>query len=164
MIELSIDQQRQGLTALSKAIAEESDGKALKRDFAKRLREVIQPIRAQVIRRLMQTGGSSHPGPGMREAIARQVRAGVRFSGRDTGVNLVQRARGMPRGFNMAGRAFNRAEGWTPTALGGVQVHQLATPTEWFDQPTKDSVDEARRAAAEVMEDMARRLAERARR
>lgn len=164
VIEFEVDRQRNGLTALSRALAAEADGKALKRDLAKNLRTIMQPLRAQVIRRLMSTGGSSHAGQSMRDAIARQTRAGVRFSGRNTGVNLVQRARGMPRGFNMAGRAMNRTEGWNPTTLGGTTVHQHARPAEWFDEPTHASVDEARRATQDAMEDMARRLAERARR
>lgn len=33
----------------------------------------------------------------------------------------------------MAGGALNRKEGWNPTSLGGISVHQQVTPTEWFD-------------------------------
>lgn len=160
MLGFEVDKQRNGLTALSRALAAESDGKALKRDLAKRLRAVMQPVREQVVRRLMSTGGASHEGQSLRQAVAKQTRAGVRFSGRNTGVNLVQRTRGMPRGFNMAGRAMNRAEGWQAHAT----ARQHARPAEWFDQPAKASTDEARRATMEAMEDMARRLAERARR
>jgi len=162
VIEFDVDKARNGLTALSRALAQESDGKALKRDLGKKLRALMDPLRAQVVRRLMQTGGSGHPGAGLREAIARQTRAGVRFSGRNTGVNLVQRARGMPRDFQYAGRAFNRVEGWNPKSLGGATMHQQAQPVEWFDEPTSKSTEEARQAAMEAMEDMARRLAERA--
>jgi hypothetical protein len=160
VIEFEVEQTRNGLTALSRAVAAESDGKALKRDLGKRLRAVMEPVRQQVIRRLQSTGGSAHEGPRLRDAVARQTRAGVRFSGRNTGVNLVQRTRGMPRGFNMAGRAMNRAEGWQAHAT----ARQHARPAEWFDEPAKASVDEARRAALAAMEDMARRLAERAKR
>lgn len=161
MIKLSIEEQRSGLQAIGRALARESDGKALKRDLAKNLRKVMEPIKAQVVGRLLSVSSSGHPGESMRQAIAKQTRAGVRFSGRNTGVNLIQRGKGMPRGFRYAGRAFNRPDGWTPTALGGVQVHQQATPTEWFDQPTKQSTEKARQAVTDAMEDMARRLAAR---
>lgn len=164
MIGFDVDKQRDGLRALSRALAAESDGKALKRDLGKRLRAIMQPLREQVVRRLLSTGGASHPGERMRDAVARQTRAGVRFSGRNTGVNLVQRTRGMPRGFNMAGRAMNREEGWNPTSLGGTTVHQHATPVEWFDKPTQGSTDGAREAVQAAMEDMAQRIAARAKR
>lgn len=163
MLEIKIEEERNNLQGLARALAAETDGKALKRDLAKQLRQVIQPLRAQVLRRLMSIGGSAHSGTGLREAVGRQTRAGVRFSGRNTGVNLVQKARGMPRGFNMAGRALNREEGWNPTSLGGTQVHQQATPVEWFDEPTQQSTREARRAVAQALEDMAERIANRAR-
>jgi hypothetical protein len=163
MFEFKVEEERHFLQALGRALAAESDGKALKRDLAKQLRQVIQPLRAQVLRRLMSIGGSTHSGSGLRESVGRQTRAGVRFSGKNTGVNLVQRSRGMPRNFPMAGRALNREEGWTPTSLGGTKVHQQATPVEWFDEPAQQSTDEARRAVKQALEDMAQRIANRAR-
>lgn len=164
MIELSVDQQRNGLKLLAKAMAEESDGKALKQDLAKRLRTIMNPLRLQVIARLMSTGGGKpHPGESLRQAVAKQTRAGVRFSGRNVGVNIVQRARGMPRNFPYAGNAMNSVDGWNPTTLGGIQVHQQVRPVEWFDQPARGSEDEARRKVQAAMEDMATRLANRTR-
>lgn len=162
MIELSSDQQ--ALKDLGRAVAAEADGKTLKRELAKRLRGIMDPLKSEVVRRLMATGGGGHPGQSMRQAVAKQVRAGVRFSGRNTGVNLVQRARGMPREFPYAGRAMNRDEGWKPRTLGGATAQQYATPAGWFDEPTKDTRADAQRQVKAAMDDMARRLAARAQR
>lgn len=164
MIELSADAQRTALRALGRAVEAEADGKKLKRELAKELRGVIEPLRQQVIARLMRIRSAGHPGPSLRRAVARQTRAAVRFRGDNTGVSLVQRARGMPRDFRYAGRALNRPEGWRPQALGGVRVQQLATPAEWFDQPVGDTATavDARRAIDRTLEDMARRIARRA--
>lgn len=156
MIELSIDAQRSGLQQIARALKAEEDGKRLKRELAKNLRTVMEPIRQQMLARLMRVGSGE-----MSQAIARSVRPGVRFSGRNTGVSLVQRARGMPRNFPYAGRAFNRVEGWHPKNLGGVTIHQVATPVQWFDEPTKGAQVEARLAVIEAVEDMSRRLAAR---
>lgn len=160
MIELDDRTFRDALQAIARAMAKESDGKSLKRDLAKNLRGVVEPLRAKVIAKLMSLPSQGHPGAGMREAIARQTRAGVRFTGRQTGVNLVQRARGMPRNFQYAGRAFNREEGWNVTSLGGEQLVQQMQPAQWFDGPIEDDAPgEARRAITGALEDMADRIA-----
>lgn len=162
MIELSTDQQRDGLRALGRAFAAESDGKQLKKELAAELRKVVEPIKDRQVRQILAVRSSGHRGAGIRQAIARQTRAGVRFGGRDVGVNIIQRTRGMPRNFRFAGRAMNRAQGWSPQSLGGVVRQQFARPTGWFDDAGDGMSADAVRAASQVMERMAARLAARA--
>lgn len=162
MIELSVDEQSNGLRALARAVAAESDGKQLKKELAAELRRVVEPIRSRQVARIMSIPSKGHPGRGLRESVAHQTKAGVRFGGRNVGINIMQRARGMPRNFQFAGRALNRAAGWSPKSLGGVIFHQHARPTEWFDQPGHGAGADAMRAAQQVMERMAARLAARA--
>jgi hypothetical protein len=161
VIELSVDQQRDAMKAVARAMAAESDGKALKRDLAKRLRSIMDPLKVQVTQRLMQIPTTGHEGESLRQAVKRQVRAATRFSGRNTGVSLTQRARSMPRSFQYAGRALNRPEGWQPISLGGATLHQEARPVEWFDEPTSRSAEKAKREVTEALADMARRIADR---
>jgi hypothetical protein len=108
---------------------------------------------------------SGHPGPSMRQAIAKQIRAATRWSGEQGGVSIAQRGRGMPRKFNMAGRAFNRSEGWHPKNLGGVKVHQQVRPVEWFDR-VQDATEtnHARQEIVQALEDVAGTLASEIRR
>lgn len=150
----------EALQAIARAVGSEADGRKLKRELAKRIRGVMEPARQKVIARLLALPSQGRSGISMRQAIARQTRASVRFKGRDTGVSLVQRARGMPRDFQYAGRAFNRPEGWNVTTLGGAQVVQQMRPVEWFDQPIQDFVPtEARMEVWLALEDTARRIA-----
>ena len=144
---------------LGLALKVHSDGKTLKRDVAKRLRKIVGPLAKEQKSRVLRLPSKGHGGQSMRQAIARQVRAATRWGGKDVGVSVIQRARGMPRDFNMAGRAFNREEGWHPTTLGGEQVHQQATPTKWFDDVTVGVRPEATREIRAAMEDLADKIA-----
>lgn len=160
MIEIDPDDYREAMRAIGRAVGKEADGKALKRDLARKLRAIIGPLREKVVARLMSLPSSGHSGEGMREAIARQTKAGTRFGGKNAGVQLVQRTRGMPRNFPYAGRAFNREEPWTPTTLGGIQVTQQMQPAQWFDGPIQDEAPgEAQAAILEALEETAERIA-----
>lgn len=114
----------------------EGVNKSIKREASKKLRKLMRPlVQKRRTRVLNLPNGPSygHSGEGMRIAIAKQIRAATRWSGKSGGVSVVQRARGMPRGFNMAGRVFNRPEGWNPQNLAGEVRHQQVTPVHWFD-------------------------------
>lgn len=133
MIRIDDSDLRRAMMHLGKAMRAEGVSKKIKRDTSKRLRMIMRPMvdkrKAAVLR--LPSGG--HSGEQMRQAIAKQIRAATRWSGKSGGVSVIQRARGMPRNFDMAGRAFNRAEGWHPQNLGGETVHQQVTPVQWFD-------------------------------
>jgi hypothetical protein len=136
MIEMETD-IKEKMLKLKKAMSEAADGKVIKREIAKELRGLMNPLvaeqRARVLR--LPSKGGSH-GQSMRQAIARQTKAATKWGGNNVGVQVIQRARGMPRNFQFAGRAFNRSSGWHPTSLGGETVHQQIRPAEWFDGAT----------------------------
>jgi hypothetical protein len=129
---------KQKMTALKKAMSEAADGKILKRELSKELRELLNPVVARQRAKVLALPSKGGHTQGMRQAIARQTKAATRWSGRNMGVQVIQRARAMPRNFQMAGRMFNRDEGWNPTSLGGETRHQQVRPTEWFDSETND--------------------------
>lgn len=136
-----------------------SEGKTLKKDISKRLRKIAGPLAKEQKTRVLRLPSKGHAGTSMRQAIARQTRAATRWGGKDVGVSVIQRARGMPRDFNMAGRAFNREEGWHPTTLGGESVHQQMTPTGWFDDVTMGVRPEAAREVRDALDDLAAKIA-----
>jgi hypothetical protein len=121
------------MQVLGKAMNAQKANRHIKREVSKALRELMQPMLTKRRAAVLRLPSKGHAGPGMRAAVARQTRAATRWSGEQGGVSVIQRARGMPRGFNMAGRVFNRAEGWNPTTLAGEKVHQQMRPVEWFD-------------------------------
>lgn len=135
MIEVDTD-LKEKMLKLKKAMAEAEDGKRIKREVAKELRGLMNPLvarqRAKVLR-LPSKGGHSQS---MRQAIAKQTKAATRWGGNNIGVSVIQRARSMPRNFQMAGRVFNREEGWHPQTLGGESLHQEVRPAQWFDSET----------------------------
>jgi hypothetical protein len=148
------------MVALKKAMAEASNGKDVKRELAKELRGLMNPIvaqqRAKVLR--LPSRGTAH-GQSMRQAIARQTKAATRWGGKNVGVQVIQRARAMPRGFDYAGRAFNREGGWHPTSLGGETLHQQIRPAQWFDSETKGKRDEVGRKVHHALDVAAAKIA-----
>jgi len=151
MIDLDSD-IKEKMAHLKRAMAEGANGKAMKRELSKRLRNLLNPLVMEQRRKVLALPSSGKSRVSMRQAIARQTRAATRWSGQNMGVSVIQRARGMPRGFNMAGRMFNRAEGWNPTTLGGETRHQQVRPAQWFDQPTHGKKAEAARQVHAALE------------
>lgn len=148
---------------LKKAMAEGAGGRTLKRELSKKLRGLMNPIVAEQRGRVLRLPSKGHKGPSMRQAIARQTKAATRWGGKSMGISVIQRARGMPRQFNMAGRAFNREEGWNPTTLAGETIHQQMSPTQWFDSPTASQKPEVGREILAAMRETADRIADIAR-
>lgn len=142
MIRIDDSDLRRAMNHLARAMRSEKVSKSIKRDTSKRLRMLMRPLVEKRKAAVLRLPSKGHSGTGMRQAVAKQTRAATRWSGKSGGVSIVQRARGMPRNFNMAGRMFNRAEGWNPKNLAGEIEHQQVTPVEWFD--SQADVAEAR--------------------
>ena len=136
MIEVDTD-LKEKMIKLKKAMAEAEGGKVIKRELAKELRSLMNPLVAEQRARVLRLPSKGGHGQSMRQAIARQTKAATRWGGENVGVSIIQRARSMPRGFDYAGRVFNRAEGWHPQTLGGESLHQQIRPAGWFDDVTK---------------------------
>lgn len=159
MIDLDSD-IREKMLLIKKAMAEGATGKTLKRELSKELRNLMNPLVAEQRRKVLAlpSSGKAH-GQSMRQAVARQTKAATRWSGRNMGVSIIQRARSMPRGFDYAGRAFNREEGWNPTTLGGEVHHQQIRPAQWFDGPTAGVRPEIGREVHAALERTADKIA-----
>jgi hypothetical protein len=161
-VELSVDQQR--LQEVARALKQEADGKALRRDLLKTLKAVTEATKQEAHSNLMgiASAGLSEGAP-LRSAVASQMKAEARLSGRRTGVGLKVRRKGMPRGFANAPKALNTPKGWRHRVYGrDVWVQQIAVPNEWFDRAARAHQEQAQAGVMEVMEDMAARIAARA--
>lgn len=153
--------QQEGLQSLSRALKQEADGKLLRRDLSKRLRQALDPIKEDARSNLMgiASAGLSRGTP-LRQTVAQQMKAQARLSGRSAGAALRVRRKGMPRGFFNAPKALNNPKGWRHPVMGNreVWVEQVAQPTEWFDRAAREGRDLARDKALEAMEDTAARI------
>ncbi|MEU1602687.1 hypothetical protein [Micromonospora matsumotoense] len=159
MIELSTDQK--ALQALGKALKQEADGKKLRRDLARELRQSLEPAKSEVRSSLMsmQSGGLPVSGPPLRTAVLKGLKAEARLAGRSTGARLrIKRTPGV-RGFANAPKRLNRPGGWRHKVFGrDVWVQQEGQPG-YFDKTIKNNAAKYRRAVIEVMEKTARRIA-----
>lgn len=145
---------------LGQAFRADKTTKLIKRETARKLRQALGPMVADRKSRVLAlpSKGGPRQGGSMRSAIAKKVAGSTRWSGRDTGVSIVQRARGMPRNFQYSGRMFNRTEGWQTQNLGGEVETQVMRPDKWFDDAAiedtpmiREQISEALDAAAATM-------------
>lgn len=158
MIELSADQQ--ALQALARRLGEQADGKRLRRELSKDLRQALEPARQQVRSGLMGMGTAGIPvdGPPLRTVVLSKLKAESRLTGRSTGARLRIRKKGMPRGFDNAPKRLNSKKGWRHPVHGGdVWVQQTGEP-DYFDRPTRQHKAAYRAAILKVMNAHARRI------
>lgn len=163
MIELSIDQQ--ALQALAKALKSEADGKKLRRDLAKDLRQALEPAKTEVRSALMsmQSGGMPVEGAALRTTVLKGLKAEARMSGRSTGARLrIKKTPGL-RGFKNAPKRLNRQGGWRHKVFGrDVWIQQEGQPG-YFDRAIKDNAAQYKKAVLAAMEKTAQRIARSAR-
>lgn len=149
------------LAALGKAMRAEEDGKQLRRDLVRELKEIISPIvsDARAAATGMPSAGLEHDGEPLRSAIARRIVGEVRFAGKATGIRIRSKRKGMPRGFEHAPKRMNARGGWRHPVFGNkeVWVTQVGAPN-WFDDVMRDQRPEAREKCLAAMEAMARRI------
>jgi hypothetical protein len=151
------------LKKLVAVLRTEENGKLLRRDLAKNIRRALAPAVREAKAGIMAMASAGIPAEGepLRAAIARQVKAEARLSGRSAGARVKAKKRGMPRGFVNAPKRTNRAKGWRHPVHGrDVWVHQIGRP-DWFDGPMQRNKGEYRRAVIHAMGETARRISRR---
>ena len=155
----------EGLDALVRAIRAEEDGKALRKDLAKNMREALKPGAQQAKNSIMAMvslrGGAA---PALRTSIAKKIRPVVKLGGHWSGARVKAFKTKNIRGFPNAPKRTNRASGWRHPVFGNRENWvQQRGKLEWFDRAFKGREALYKQAVAEAMEDMARRIADRAR-
>ena len=161
-IELNVDQQ--SLQALRAACLAEADGKKLRNDLARDLRAALAPAVPEVQSAVRSLPAVVTGSPGLRDAVASQVRAEARLTGKSTGARIRVGSKKDPRGFKFAGRRLNNPKGWRHPVFGreGTPwVVQHGGRDNWFETTVLAHKDDYRRAVLEAMERMAKRIADR---
>ncbi|MGW3346800.1 hypothetical protein ACWDA3_26105 [Nonomuraea rubra] len=161
---ISVEVQHKGLEALARVLKEQEDGKQLRRELARNMREALAPA-ATLAKSGIMAMASAGPGtsPGLRSEIAKKIRPEVKLSGRWTGARV--KARKIPgiRGFANAPKRTQSRKGWRTQSYGnGVWRTQMGR-IEWFDRALDGQQSRYRAAVLKAMEDMAERIASRTR-
>lgn len=150
-----LSQDQEEFHALGKAFKAEGDGKLLKAEIAAEFKAIAAPVVQQAQSAIlgMHSAGLTR-GPSLRQAIASKIKAGIRYSGRNTGVRIYASKKGMPRGFANAPRDTNR-DSWD--VRGRTQTGLPA----WFDKPMRATAAATRAAVITAMRRMSERIAAR---
>lgn len=153
----------EGLDALVRALRAEEDGKALRKDLAKNMREALKPGAAAAKSSIMSmaSSGTGH-GPGLRAGVAKKIRPEVKLGGRWSGARVKAFKTPGLRGFANAPKRLNRRSGgWRTLTYGHEPWRTQIGKRGWFDEPFQNDADRYRLAVHEAMEEMARRIASR---
>lgn len=154
----------EGLAALVRAIRAEEDGKQLRKDLAKNMRDALRPGAAEAKSSIMAMSSAGlRTGPALRSAISRKIRPEVKLGGRWSGARVKAFKTKNLRGFPNAPKRTNRAGGWRHPVWGDrdrwvTQVGKI----DWFDDSFKGREGAYKAAVEQAMEDMAQRIASRA--
>ena len=153
-----------GLAALVRALRAEEDGKDLRKDLAKNMRDALRPGAEQAKSSIMGMISVHGATPALRTSIAKKIRPEVKLGGRWSGARVKAFKTKNIRGFPNAPKRTNRAKGWRHPVYGNREnwVHQRGK-LEWFDRAFRGREGIYKQAVESAMEDMARRIANRAR-
>lgn len=155
----------EGLAALVRALRAEEDGKALRKDLAKNMRAALRPAAAEAKSSIMAmpASGLMPSAPALRSSVAKKIRPEVKLGGRWSGARVKAFKTKNVRGFPNAPKRLNRAGGWRHPVFGNREVWvQQRGKVDWFDRSFEGREGEYRAAVEQAMEDMARRIADRA--
>lgn len=156
----------QGLAALTRALRAEEDGKQLRKDLAKNMRDALKPGAVEAKSRIMaMPSTSARPTtPSLRTSIAKKIRPEVKLGGRWSGARVKAFKTKNIRGFPNAPKRTNRAGGWRHPVWGNRENWVVQRgKVDWFDDAFKGREGIYKQAVEQAMEDMARRIADRAR-
>ncbi|MCZ4099842.1 hypothetical protein [Streptomyces sp. H39-C1] len=160
-IDLSVSAE--GIQALGSALRAEEDGKQLRKELAKNMRDALAPA-AELAKSGVMSMPSSGPGtsPGLRSAIAKKIRPEVKLGGRWTGARVKAKKTPGVRGFANAPKRTQRASGWRTQSWGNGQWRTQVGKLSWFDRAMDGRQQQYKEAVHAAMEAMARRIADRA--
>ena len=139
------------------ALMRHGDKKVIRREIAKELRSALRPYAARAkggIMAMHSSGG--HGGVPLRASIARKVTPQTMLTARKTGVRIKVGKTPNIRKFALAGRYTNRRS-WRRPVYGRAWIIQRGKPG-WFDDVMEASESSARKAVANAMETVIRKI------
>lgn len=163
-IEMSV--QAEGLQALLGAIRAEEDGKTLRKELAKDLREALKPAAAAAKSGIMAMSSTGQTSPALRSQIARRIRPEIKLGGKWSGARVKARKTINVRRFPNAPKRTQSAKGWRTDSFGHNTSESWRVQhgrVEWFDRAMQGDEAKYRAACQRALERMAARIAARAR-
>jgi hypothetical protein len=160
---LSLELTPENLRAISKALKAEEDGKQLRKELTRNMRDALKPGATDAKSAIMSMASATpHGGPALKSAIARRIRPEVRISGKFPGAKVKAMKTPNIRGFANAAKRTNRASGWRHPVYGSreVWVHQHGK-VKWFDRAFEGQQGHYQRAVQFALADMVNRIASR---
>jgi hypothetical protein len=158
-VEFSVHEER--LRALGRALRAEEDGKELRKELVKNMRQALKPAadEAKAAVKSMPSSGATHAGMSLRKAVAQKVAIEVRLGGRSVGAKVKAKKTPNVRGFSTAPKRLNRAKGWRHPFFGDTErwYSQRGKP-DWFDGPMRAGKSRYRQAVIDAMEATARKI------
>lgn len=151
----------EGLDQLVRAIRAEDDGKVLRKELAASLRQALKPAAAEARSGIMSMSAVMTESPALRSSIAKRIRPEIKLGGRWTGARVrARKTRGI-RDFANAPKRTQRANGWRTQIFGSGVWRVQHGKVQWFDRAMSPNSPAYKKAVAEAMEAMARRIANR---
>lgn len=159
---INVTSSSRDLENLVRALREEADGKQLRKELAKNMRDALKPAASEAKNAIMAmpTSATGTSSPGLRQAIAKKIRPEVRLTGRSTGARVKARKLTNVRGFVNAPKRTQQAT-WRTQTFGNGEWREQEGKLDWFDNSMNDKVPEYKEAVIDAMTDMARRIVNR---
>jgi len=160
---LGLELTPQNLRAIARALRAEEDGKELRKELTRNMREALKPGAAQAKSAIMSMSSvTPHDGPALKTAIARKIRPEVRISGKFPGAKIKAFKTKTLRGFPNAPKRTNRASGWRHPVYGNREVWvQQHGKTKWFDRAFEGQDAHYKRQVQFALAGMVNRIASR---
>ncbi|MFF0510955.1 hypothetical protein [Streptomyces sp. NPDC004250] len=151
------------LRNISRALRAEEDGKELRKELTRNMREALKPGAAQAKSAIMSMASTTpHDGPALKTSIARKIRPEVRISGKFPGAKIKAFKTKNLRNFPNAPKRTNRASGWRHPVYGNREVWvQQTGKADWFDRAFEGQDAHYKRQVQFALADMVNRIASR---
>ncbi|MFG3323720.1 hypothetical protein ACGF3J_37315 [Streptomyces sp. NPDC048171] len=160
---LSLELTATNLRNISRALRAEEDGKELRKELTRNMREALKPGAAQAKSAIMSMASTTpHSGPALKTSIARKIRPEVRISGKFPGAKIKAFKTKNLRDFPNAPKRTNRASGWRHPVYGNREVWvQQTGKVGWFDRAFEGQDAHYERQVQFALADMVNRIASR---
>lgn len=160
---LGLELTPQNLRAISNALKAEEDGKELRKELTRNMREALKPGAVQAKSNIMSMASATpHGGPALKSSIARRIRPEVRISGKFPGAKIKAFKTPNLRGFANAAKRTNRASGWRHPVYGNREVWiQQTGKVKWFDHAFEGRRNQYEHAVKSALADMVNRISSR---
>lgn len=155
--------EAEAMRQLGQAFRRVADGKVLRKELTKNIRDAVAPGVEAVKSVLLAIPHNSiaSPSPRLSTYLAARVKVDVKYSGQSTGVRVRIGQTPQLRNFRLAAKYLNKSS-WRHPVFGNknVWVTQQSHTPGYFDDTLAENRDKYRDAVVDAIGAMARRLME----